>query len=638
MEQHKIFPFVAVVGQEQVKKALLIAIVNPKAGGVLITGEKGVAKSTLVRGLGQVIPTMEVVELPLNATEDMVFGSLDIQQAIVTGKKVFSQGLLGRAHKQVLYMDEVNLLNKELMNAILDTAVSGIQIVEREGISQRQEACFSMIGTMNPEEGELSPQLLDRFGLCVGVCGEQEIVSRVEVMKRILAYDRQPTSFCAQYKEAEQDLCQQVLQGKEKIQQIKIPESMMELAAQMCAQVYCAGHRGEIFLLEAGKAIAALAGRNYMLPQDMEEAAGFVLPHRMRQQPQNNQEQPHSQEEGEEEQAQDESPADNNESPKPEQQEEEQPQSPTREANEEENSQADSQDTTEDQQAEEDSKEKENGQEQIFGMDEIMSLGKMVIAANTRKVRAGSGKRKLTKTDSKQGRYVRARIPSGPVTDIAFDATVRAAAPYQRTREKGECCLRICQEDLRQKVREKSIGSTFLFVVDASGSMGARERMKAVKGAILALLEDAYQKRDKVGMIAFRRQTAEVLLPITRSVDLAQKCLESLPTGGKTPLGEGLRVALDMLGKIYRVDKDAEPVLVLVTDGRVNGGKDAVQEAITAAEGISGRRVHSLVIDTEQDFVKIGIAPKIAQILGGAYYKLEELTADTIIKIVNTVR
>jgi magnesium chelatase subunit D len=626
MTYRMIFPFAAVVGQERVKKALLLAVVNPKAGGVLITGEKGAAKSTLVRGLAQVIPAVRLVNLPLNATEDMVFGSLDIEKAVASGQRHFSPGILSKANGNILYIDEVNLLNRDLMNAILDTVATGINIVEREGISYRHEAHCIMIGTMNPEEGELPSHLLDRFGLYVAVTGEKEVDLRIEVLRRIVAYERQPDAFRQQYEEMGRNLCRQVEEAQEKVAGIVISEAMMQLAAQMCGQVDCAGHRAELFLLETAKAIAALAGRDYVLPADMQEAATFVLPHRMRQQPQQEpQQEQDNHEEQENQEQQDNQPAEQPDTQPPGKQETE-----SQESNGEEGQQA------------EQEIDHQPSQEQTADIGKFLPLGDMMLSSQNRQVRQGSGKRTLTKTNTKQGRYVRSCIPRGSVTDIAFDATLRAAAPYQQTRANSHCYINICQEDLRQKVREKRIGSVFLFVVDASGSMGAKQRMKAVKGAILSMLQDAYQKRDKVGMIAFRRQTAEVLLPVTRSVDLAQKCLERLPTGGKTPLGEGLCTALEVLQNLCHLDKDIEPVMVLVTDGRANAGaapgKDAVSEAIRAAEHIRDTKVHSLVIDTEQDFVKLGIAKKIAQALGGSYYKLEELSSGNIIHIVNGMR
>ena len=281
-------------------------------------------------------------------------------------------------------------------------------------------------------------------------------------------------------------------------------------------------------------------------------------------------------------------------------------------------------------------------EEQIADIDKSFRLPKMLLdLGKDRNIRRGSGKRSTTRTDLKQGRYVRAELPKAKVEDLAFDATIRAAAPFQKMREDNGCALNIKPEDLRQKVREKRIGNTFLFAVDASGSMGARERMRAVKGAIFYMLQEAYQKRDRVGMIAFRRQKAEVLLPITRSVDLAQKCLAELPTGGKTPLADGLAMALQTLSMMNKHDSELAPILVLVTDGRANAveenGGDPVASALKMAERIGKAKITSVVIDTESDFIKLGLAKRIAAAMGANYYTLQRLSKDSIIRIVRNL-
>lgn len=628
MAHRNLFPFAAIVGQEQVKRALLIAMVNPKAGGVLVAGEKGTAKSTVVRGLAEVVPATRIVNLPLNVTEDMLFGSLDLQYAVLNGQRRFSPGILAKAHGNILYIDEINLLRRELINAILDTTASGVNVVEREGISYRHESRYIIIGTMNPEEGILPPQVLDRFGLFAAVNREKAVEARVEIVRRILAFERQPEFFRQQYREKNHNLLQQVAQARKIIGNIEVAEAMMHLAAQLCAKAHCAGHRAELFLLEAAKAIAGLMGREYLLPTDVEEAALFVLPHRMREA-----EQPlqfEHQEQSGEQQEERQSP------PQSEQQPDrvEQQQSPA-EAEQQQNEPMDGR---------QDQESLNNGEaeEQTSDIDRTFPLMNVVVSLpQDRQVRRGSGKRSRTRTDLRQGRYVRASLPTGPVTDLAFDATLRAAAPYQRLREKGNCCLTIEPEDLRQKVREKRIGNTFLFVVDASGSMGSRERMRAVKGAIFSMLRDAYQKRDQVGLIAFRRQTGEVLLPVTRSVDLAQKYLQQLPTGGKTPLAEGLSTALSVLQSMQKKERELQPVLVLVTDGRANSGTsgsgDAIADALKTAGKIRTAGFQSVVIDTETNFVKLGVAQAVAHEMGSVYYSLQEISDQQIVRIVKNL-
>ena len=646
MHTNSLYPFAAVVGQEQAKKALLIALVNPKAGGLLIGGRKGTAKSVLARSTKELIEPKQFIDLPLNVTEDMLFGSIDIEYAVSKGQKRFAPGILARANENVLYIDEVNLLRQELLLAVLDANAAGMNQVERDGISFTHPVQLTVLATMNPEEGVLPQHILDRFGMYVDVASEMELEQRVKIMRQALAYGSDVASFREEYATVTQELRAKIARALELLPQIQLSDAMLILAAQMVSQALCAGHRAEIYLLEAAKALAALAGRAYVLPKDVEEAAQFVLPHRMRKPPepqepeaseQDSSEQDEDESENNDDEAQDNtednSRDDNNLPPPPLD-------------NNDDGAADDEQDKNE--QDEKDAQEpKQNNdqlapEEQIADIDKSFRLPKMLLdLGKDRNIRRGSGKRSTTRTDLKQGRYVRAELPKAKVEDLAFDATIRAAAPFQKMREDNGCALNIKQEDLRQKVREKRIGNTFLFAVDASGSMGARERMRAVKGAIFYMLQEAYQKRDRVGMIAFRRQKAELLLPITRSVDLAQKCLAELPTGGKTPLADGLAVALQTLSMLNKHDSELEPILVLVTDGRANAteadGGDPVASALKMAERIGKAKITSVVIDTESDFIKLGLAKRVAAAMGANYYTLQRLTKDSIIRIVRNL-
>lgn len=647
MHTNSLYPFAAVVGQEQAKKALLIALVNPKAGGLLIGGRKGTAKSVLARSTKELIEPKQFIDLPLNVTEDMLFGSIDIEYAVSKGQKRFAPGILARANENVLYIDEVNLLRQELLLAVLDANAAGMNQVERDGISFTHPVQLTVLATMNPEEGVLPQHILDRFGMYVDVASEMELEQRVKIMRQALAYGSDVASFREEYATATQELRAKIARALELLPQIQLSDAMLILAAQMVSQALCAGHRAEIYLLEAAKALAALAGRAYVLPKDVEEAAQFVLPHRMRKPPepqepeaseQDSSEQDEDESENNDDEAQDNtednSRDDNNLPP------------PPLNNDEDDGAADDEQDENEQEQKDEQEPQHNNDQlapeEQIADIDKSFRLPKMLLdLGKDRNIRRGSGKRSSTRTDLKQGRYVRAELPKAKVEDLAFDATIRAAAPFQKMREDNGCALNIKQEDLRQKVREKRIGNTFLFAVDASGSMGARERMRAVKGAIFYMLQEAYQKRDRVGMIAFRRQKAELLLPITRSVDLAQKCLAELPTGGKTPLADGLAVALQTLSMLNKHDSELEPILVLVTDGRANAteadGGDPVASALKMAERIGKAKITSVVIDTESDFIKLGLAKRVAAAMGANYYTLQRLTKDSIIRIVRNL-
>ena len=631
------YPFAAIVGQAQVKRGLLIAITNPKAGGLLIGGAKGTAKSTIVRGINEISRTKKRIDLPLNATEDMLFGTIDIEYAIQKGERRFSPGILARANENILYIDEINLLRSELLTAILDINTAGVNIVEREGIHFEHPARYTVIGTMNPEEGTLSPQILDRFGMYAEAVNEKEVSNRVVISKRLLEFERNIQLFQAQYQEDMKIITMQVIKAQEILGKIEVSEAMIYLAAQMCAQAFCAGHRAEIYLIEAAKAIAALDERIYILPKDMEEAAQFVLPHRMRKPPDESEQEKREEEEDHSEQ--EEKPEEENDDNDSQQQ----PQAPDEQ---EDDSSEDREKDKENEQDNQTEEKKDNDhlppEEQVADIDKSFPLPKMMVdLGKDRNIRRSSGKRSMTRTDLKQGRYVRSSTPKGKIEDLAFDATIRAAAPFQRFRENNGCALTIKKEDLRQKVREKRIGNTFLFVVDASGSMGSRERMKAVKGAIFYMLQEAYQKRDRVGMIAFRRNSAEVLLPITRSVDLAQKCLREMPTGGKTPLAEGLSKALMTWAMMTKKDKEHEPILILITDGRTNfideSGKDPVEQALEMAGKIGDAKITSVVIDTETEFIKLGVAKNLARKMGASYYSLKQLSEEQILHIVRNL-
>ena len=638
----KFLPFAAIVGQEQAKKALLIALVNSKAGGLLIGGKKGTAKTTLVRSSKELIAPQSMVEVPLNVTEDMLFGSIDIEYAVSKGKRRFLPGILGRADGNILYIDEANLLRQELLMAILDANIAGLNHVERDGISYSQPVHYTVIGTMNPQEGTLPSHLLDRFGMYVDVDNIESVEERTELIKRVLRYERSKCEFAKEYAQSNKQLAEQIAAAKALLGQVEISEAMMQLAAQMCVQAFCAGHRAEIYLLEAARALAALSQRTYILPKDMQEAAVFVLPHRMRKPPEAEPEEANNSPEQNEDQEQSKDSKDDNQQEGNQSNDQEQQLPPPALDNTDDNSSDDAGDDTENQEQQDNSSSQLAPDEQIAEIDKSFRLPKLVLdLGKNNTVRRGSGKRSATRTDLKQGRYVRAELPKNKVEDLAFDATIRAAAPYQRIREDNGCALNIQKEDLRQKVREKRIGNTFLFAVDASGSMGARKRMNAVKGAIFYMLQDAYQKRDRVGMLAFRRDKAEVLLPITRSVDLAQKCLAEMSTGGKTPLADGLATALLTLSRLNKRDKELEPILVLVTDGRANavmeGETDPVGSALKIAEKIRKAQITSVVIDTENDFIKLGIAKKLAQTMGAAYYSLSQLSKEQILRIVRNL-
>ncbi len=659
MRENYVYPFVAIVGQEKVKKALILNVINPAIGGILISGEKGTAKSTLVRGVSELVEDIKVVNLPLNITEDRLVGTIDIQEAITSGKKSFEPGILNEAHKNILYVDEVNLLSEHIVNTILSVSASGNNHVEREGISYNHPSQFMLVGTMNPEEGNLRSQFLDRFGLYIEVEGSKSIFERKEVIKRRLKYEDNPINFIELWENESKQLSNKILKGREFLTRVEVSTEVMKLASEFSEEGNCAGHRAELVIIETAKAIAALENRKVITLNDIKEAAELALPHRVREKSEdtrsenndeentdesedNNQEN-HQQEEDQEEDIED---MDNKEEEIPPQEEEDNNKEDIDTDNRD-NGEKDEElnsDMEEENSSESEPQDNENNIDNT--MEEIDDIGRTFIAKSLnispmdRKNHIGDGKRSKTKTNLRQGRYIRYCLPKDKIKDIAFDATLRMAAPYQNIRDKKGLAIAINKEDIREKQREKRTGATILFVVDASGSMGAKKRMSSVKGAIVSLLTDAYQKRDKVGMIAFRKKEAQMLLGITRSVDLAQKCLKTLPTGGKTPLAEGLSLGYEILKARKKKDPDMIPVMVVVSDGRANSsinGGDPIEEAINISKKIASEKIQTIVIDTEQDFIKLGLAKEIAEAMNSQYYNIEDLESEEIIGAVKNM-
>jgi len=684
------YPFTALVGQARLKRALLACAVCPQIGGVLARGQKGTAKSTAVRALAALLPHIEVVrgcpfscaaqgphcpacaerfrrgeelptdwrparlvDLPLGATEDRVCGSLDLEAAIRHGRKQLEPGLLARAHRGVLYVDEVNLLSDHLVDSLLTAASLGENVVEREGVSFRHPASVILIGTMNPEEGELRPQLLDRFGLCVEVAAPQNLDERMEVLRRREAFDADPAGFAALWAEEERRTARAIVEARRALPLVRFPAALLQRASQLCLEACVAGHRADIALRLTARTLAALAGREDVRQAELDEAAELVLLHRRRMPPppsppepeQENQQEQHDHEHQHDEQPEQE--------PQPEAQQPEPEQADAR-ASEDEGDLAQEQpqegEPEEANQDEANPDEADPGNEKQGGalaLETIFPVGaafrvKPIVYKKDRVVRTGSGRRTRSRTSQKSGRYVKARQSPAP-TDLALDATLRAAAPHQRARRNTlatpqDIAVLIRSADLRQRVREKRMGHFIVFVVDASGSMGAGKRMVETKGAVLSLLLDAYQKRDKVGLVAFRGQGASVLLPPTSSVDLAYKLLEELPTGGKTPLVHGLSLGHELLERQLRRDPASFPVLVVISDGKANvslGGGKPLAEARQAAQAIAeDPRIRSLVVDVEKaGLVRFGLAEGLAADMGAQYYRIEDLQARDLVEV-----
>jgi len=602
------YPFSAIVGQEQMKLALILNAINPNLGGVLIRGHKGTAKSTAARALANLLPEievvkdcpfncnphqgnemcvectrriesgeelpivkrkMEVIELPLGATEDRVVGTLDIEHAIKKGEKIFEPGILASAHRGILYVDEVNLLDDHLVDVLLDSAAMGVNTVEREGVSFSHPARFILIGTMNPEEGELRPQLLDRFGLCVEVEGIADTEARIEVVQRCTQFEKDPHSFEKQWEEEQEKLCQLIIHAKELFLMVSYDEDVLRLIANIAIEMGVHGHRADIFMLKVAQTIAAYHRRSQVTEEDVREAAELVLCHRMRRKPFH------------------EPKVDKERLEKSIQKHKKQSQITNHKSQEQKPDNSNSKRENQEQ------SQQPNSQSEVTFDTGNPHLVKKLSIPKEPQVKMGSGRRSKARSDTKSGRYVGSKFPKGKTDDIAFDATLRAAAPYQRQRKNGRAAVAIEPQDIRQKVREKKIGNTIMFVVDSSGSMGVNRRMVETKTAILSLLVDAYQKRDRVGLVSFKQDKAEVLLYPTSSVELAKKQLEELPTGGKTPLSKGLLKGYEVLRNELNKDKKIKPLLVIISDGKANVSINENSNPFNEAFRSVGRKILS---------------------------------------------
>jgi magnesium chelatase subunit D len=665
MSHHILFPFTAIVGQERMKKALVLNAVNPALSGVLIRGQKGTAKSLAARGLAQLLPEIEVVEdcpfhchprdvrlmcatcaerrergealpvvsrrmhvvdLPLGSTEDRVIGTLNMEDAIQKGKFQFEPGLLAFANRGILYVDEVNLLDDHLVDVLLDSAAMGVNTVEREGISVTHPARFILVGTMNPEEGELRPQLLDRFDLCVEVKGLTDPAERVEVIRRRLAFETEREAFEAQWAQEEANLAERIVSAQQSLDRVTCSHEMLALAAGLAIDMGLDGHRGDIAMIKTARTLAAYRGRQEVKGEDIKEAAELVLPHRMRRRPFD---EPRLQQEELD------NAFDSRSRP---------PEATQGRGTDPEPDRAAETHPVEKPGDDPSTREPDGGQapgsaEACFRPSDLYPVRR--ISAPSAPFSGGStGRRSKVRGTVKNGRYVRSTLPDPKRSsgDLALDATLRAAAPRQAGRKPRGTALAIESRDIRHKIREKKVGNTLFFAVDASGSMGARRRMTETKGALLSLLLDAYQRRDRAGLLAFRGNDAEVLLNITSSVELARKNLEELPTGGKTPLAKGLLTAYRMIWADRERNRDARPLLILVSDGHANvsleRSADPLEEVCGLAEKMRAHGMPAVVIDTESGWARTGNMERIAEALGAAYYRLEDIRADRIAGIV----
>lgn len=644
------FPFSAIVGQHRLKQALLLNAVDPRVGGVLIRGERGTAKSTAVRALVAVLPELNVVEgcdyrcdpsdlahlcehcrrrlaqgvslpsvasaprvveLPVSATEDRLVGTLDFEAALTKGERSFQPGILASANRAILYVDEVNLLDDHLVDTLLDAAATGVNVVEREAVSVVHPASFILVGTMNPEEGEVRPQLLDRFGLCVEVTAVPGAEQRVEIVRRRRAFDTDPAAFIESYSQAEQAVRTKIAQARTLVDAVEVSDEILYAIADLSVRARVDGHRADSVMARAAAASAALDGRTHVELADVEAVAELVLAHRLRKTP---------------------FPQVGSDT--------ESLREALRHAL---GTDAGATDVQAGSLAESPPVAPGSGQGVIF--DDVvvaepaaptLSEAQASLSAELDRARRESaGRRQRTLSSDKRGRYLRAEQPKTETNnpDIALDATIRAAAARGAVRQDGNR-VTVSAEDLRTKVRTRTTATTIVLCVDASGSMGAAKRVDAARAAVMSLLSDAYVKRDRVALITFRGESGQVVLPPTSSIELAKIRLADVPVGGSTPLAAGLEAALDVAHAEKRRAPDGIVWLVLVTDGRANVAKasmDPVEDALRVARRFSASGVRALVLDIETN-PRSAAALSLANAMKGDYVRLSSVGADAIVQ------
>jgi magnesium chelatase subunit D len=611
------FPLSAMVGQHKMRLALILNAIDPLIGGVLICGRRGTGKSTAVRALAHVLPPITgvadcpyfcdpvapqwmcteclacyerketlptaqrpvpLVTLPLNASEDRVAGSFDLAAALTSGRHRFAPGLLAAAHRGFLYVDEINLLNDHIVDLLLDAAALGVNRVERDNISIAHPARFVLIGTMNREEGALRPQLLDRIGLYVDAEDLRNPQNRALVVERRLAYDASLANFLAQWKEAEQALQKRIQDARKLLPTVHISAYFRQVVALLVdRQLHAEGHRGDIVVLRTARALAAWEKRTEVQRSDIEQAVELALPHRTRAGAAIVQRLTQTLDQF--------PPADADVS------------IPEEIATIDDDIDVDKRG---------DEREGAAGlTRRLRGEQDLVQVQTLITIARDRLMRQEAGRRFLSLTTRHSGHSTRSR-QAHPVTDVAFAATVRAAAPYQKVRGRvngGK--LEFRADDLRQKVRERKTRALLILIVDGSDSVMARQLMPKTKRVLLALLQNAYEKRDRVAMLVFRFAQGRVVLPPTRNFTCARRCVEELYIGGCTPLATGLLEGLRLAETERLRDPTTKPLLIVLTDGLANvdlSGNmrhDTPQrDALSVAQEIAMRQVPAVVIDT----------------------------------------